>query len=164
MGESFVYQSRACNNVRRFHTRERIREETVGHHSANVCAILLYLNPEIPRTCLVYALMHDWPEHFTGDVPAPAKWADEDLSNSIQRLEGMFWQDLGAYPPEITEDEKMYLKLADMLDLVLSSYDECHRGNQFATELVQNGIQYIADMDLPTFVRQKANDLLEGLG
>jgi 5'-deoxynucleotidase YfbR-like HD superfamily hydrolase len=165
MNELQVVKARAANGVKRFHTSYRIRDESVGHHSANVCAILLYLNPECSRELLVYALMHDWPEEYTGDLPAPAKWQNPTLDRALHEAESHYWSHrLGAYPPELSNDELMYLKLADMIDLILSSYDEVHMGNQFACELAQNGEMYIANMDLPVFVRQKVQDLLECQG
>lgn len=162
LDEKAVRIARAANNVKRFHTVERIREETVGHHSANVGAILLYLNPKVSRSALIYVLMHDWPELDTGDIPAPTKWASELLENEILFMEEKFWRDrLGTYPPAMTMEELMLVKAADMLDLVMSSMEEMHRGNQYAEELVNNGMNYLRGMNLPTETIHKINDLVE---
>lgn len=143
-----ISELRAGNNVKRFHTTHRTQEETVGHHSANVCAILLRLVPDCSREMLVAALMHDIPESYTGDVPAPFKWDHPDIAKGLKEGELAYISANEIPHPHLTEFEKDMLKVADMVDLVLSSLEEMGRGNQYARELVSNGQQYLIDMEL----------------
>jgi len=143
-----ITELRGGFNVKRFHTTHRTQEETVGHHSANVAAILLRLDPKCSRDLLVVALMHDIPEVYTGDVPAPFKWDNPDIKQGLDWGEQDYIDDNEIPDPKITPREQKLLKLADMLDLVLSSLEEMGRGNMYAKQLVQNGQEYIAGMDI----------------
>jgi len=154
--------TREANKVLRFHGSPRHQQETIGHHSANVCAILMWLEPDCRKELLVFALMHDWPEVYTGDIPYPAKSDSEQLKMATLELEEHFWVErLGLIPPELTEAEMYLLKLADMLDLVLSAQDELHMGNLYMDQMVHAGMNYIADMDLPEHLRQKVAEAIE---
>lgn len=147
-------------NVKRFHTTHRTQEESVGHHSANICGILLRLDPSCSRELLVVALMHDVPEVYTGDVPAPFKWDNPDIKQGLDWGEQDYVDDNEIPDPKITTKEQQLLKLADMLDLVLSSLEEAGRGNQAAWELVENGAKYIDDMNLPQDLMVKADTMV----
>lgn len=138
-----ITEFRRGNNVKRFHTTRRIQGETVGHHSANVCAILLRLYPNISRDLLVAALVHDLPEQVTGDIPAPAKWGDLILRDCLYDAETEFINDNDIPDPELTPQELSMLKIADMTDLVLSCLEEINMGNKHARELLNNGLDWI---------------------
>lgn len=132
--------------VKRFHTTHRTQEETVGHHSANVCAILLRLEPLVSKELLVRALMHDVPEYYTGDVPAPFKWDNAEAKSALNTGELRYIRANDIPSPEIDIYELALLKLADMLDLVLSSLEEVNRGNAYAIKLVENGKRYLENL------------------
>lgn len=57
----------------RYHTERTLREDTVGHHSFNVAAIVMYVRPDASAALLRAALLHDVAEHVLGDIPAPVK-------------------------------------------------------------------------------------------
>ena len=143
-----IVEIRRGHNVKRFHTTERIREESVGHHSAGVCAILLRLDSNVRREVLVYALMHDVPEYYTGDVPYTAKRDSPELKEELEDMETAYVNNYDIPDPEITVEEYQLFKLADMLDLVLSSIEDSIRGNKFSGQLVTNGLEFIGDMNL----------------
>jgi len=139
---------REGNAVRRYHTEERIKEETVGHHCANVCAILLRLEPTCSRELLVAALMHDMPEQYTGDIPAPVKREHPHLKRELAEAEEMWYRDNHLPPATLMDHEKDLLKLADCVDLVLSSLEEMGRGNMYARRVVQKAQEYIMAMPI----------------
>ena len=56
---------------------------------------------------------------------------------------------------------KQLLKVADMMDLVLSSIEEMGRGNSYAKKLVKNGQQYLAEMELAPELAMKCNAMVE---
>lgn len=147
-----ITEIRAGFRVRRFHTSVRLQEETVGHHSANVCAILYRLKPSVSRELILFALFHDVAEVYTGDVPAPFKWDNPDIAAGLQAGEGEYFRKHDIPAPteheELTREDLKLLKLADMLDLVLSSIEDRKRGNVYAGQLVDNGITYINHMNL----------------
>ena len=147
-------------NVKRFHTTHRTQEETVGHHSANVCAILLRLDPTVRRDCLVAALMHDVPEVYTGDVPAPFKWDHPSIGVGLKEGEAAYVMDMKIPDPFLTPKEKQLLKVADMVDLVLSSLEEMGRGNRYAKTLVNNGQWYLQQMELPEDLQAKITTMV----
>ena len=132
--------------VKRFHTSTRLQEETVGHHSANVCAIILRLNPKCSKNLLVRALMHDVPEAYTGDTPATFKWDNPSAKVAIESGERLYINNTGIPNPPISPADTILLKTADMVDLVLSCVEESNRGNKYAIEIARNGIQYLKDM------------------
>lgn len=132
--------------VKRFHTTHRTQQETVGHHSANVCAILLRLEPNVSKDVLVRALMHDVPEYYTGDVPAPFKWDNTEAKSALNTGELRYIRANDIPHPELDIYELALLKLADMLDLVLSSLEEVNRGNAYAIKLVENGKRYLENL------------------
>ena len=115
-------------NVKRFHTTPRNQQETNGHHSANVCAIILRLDPDCSKDLLVAALMHDVPEAYTGDVPAPFKWDTPSIKAALSGGEFDYIRDNRIPNPKLTAEEVKLLKLADMMDLIFSSLEEMGRG------------------------------------
>ena len=144
-----ITEIRRGYNVKRFHTTKRLQEETVGHHSANVAAILLRLDPDCSRNLLVAALVHDVPEAYTGDVPAPCKWDNPHIKEGLNECERAYMQEYELPWPELTEEEQKLLKVADMLELVISCVEELNMGNSYAKTLVRNGQDYILGLDLP---------------
>lgn len=144
-----ITEIRNGNNVKRFHTTSRTQEETVGHHSANVCGIMLRINPDCSRDLLVAALYHDVAEYYTGDVPSPFKWDNPDVKVGLDGGEEAYLKAHNIPQPQyLTVEDIQLLKLADMMDLILSSLEEAGRGNQSALDLVENGGKYITGMGL----------------
>lgn len=133
----------------RYHNCHRLRTETVGHHSAGVAALCLYLRPNCSAALLTRAIMHDVPEGYTGDVPAPVKWDHEGIADGLAEVETAVIREWAIPHPHLTAEEETVLKLADMLDLVMSCIEEVRMGNTYAGRVVQAGLTYIAEMDLP---------------
>lgn len=155
-----ITELRRGMNVKRFHAEERIREESVGHHSANVCCIILRLCPDASRALLITALLHDVAEGHTGDIPYPTKQASLNIREGLKIME-YEWLIANKIPnPGLTEDEAQLLKLADMMDLVLSSLEEMGRGNRFAKRCVEAGQKYIQGMDIPVELEVKCEEMV----
>jgi len=92
--------------------------------------------------------MHDVAEVFTGDVPYTAKADNPALKEELLDMEMAYVSHHDIPDPNLTLEECKLIKLADMLDLVLSSLEEIKRGNNYAKELVENGQKFIQDMGL----------------
>lgn len=134
---------RAGNAVTRWHTRRMHRYETVGEHTVNVLAIV-YALAGTPSPDLIGAtLLHDTAEQWTGDVPATAKWEMPTLKENLDALEEKMMHQNMLSVPDITEDEKIVLKWADMLDLCYTCLDELNMGNRSISEVFDRGIEYL---------------------
>lgn len=136
---------RRGNSTLRYHTTGRIRPETVGQHSANVAALCYRLYPECSRDLLLAALSHDWAEAYTGDVPAPAKWDSPALKSALEVAEQEYCEVNGINLPLHSEYELLILKLADIMDLVMSSMEEMNMGNTEAQWPYENGYTVMMD-------------------
>jgi 5'-deoxynucleotidase YfbR-like HD superfamily hydrolase len=131
---SLLHIYRRGFKVKRWHTETVLREDTVGHHSANVAAIILHLyHPATPpATLLVAALTHDLPEHTFGDVPATAKWANPELKSMLTYLENQWYERHQVANPDwiLSEDEMRMLKFADLCELFIKTREERDLGNK----------------------------------
>lgn len=156
-----ITKLRAGMAVKRFHTHTRLVDETVGHHSANVCAILIALDPNVSRELLLEAILHDVAEAHTGDVPAPAKWACPVLKAALDDAEDDYIMQSGIPRYYLTLEDTKLLKAADMLDLILSSTEEVNRGNKYAEKLVSNGWDYIMGLGLAQPVMNAIKQMIE---
>lgn len=120
--------------VKRFHTENVIKEDTVGHHSANVAALVFWLyRPNRPSIELVEAaLLHDVAEYETGDVPAHAKWKSKDLKAILDFAEGQAWEAHNEMPPDkiLSTDDYHALKFCDSIDLAIKVVHEMSMGNR----------------------------------
>jgi 5'-deoxynucleotidase YfbR-like HD superfamily hydrolase len=102
------------------------------------------------------ALTHDMAEQFTGDIPAPAKWASDELQDALHKLEEKFeiYEEMPSYP--ITKHEMEVLKAADMLDLVLKCAEEMMMGNDTVKPMVATGLLYLREncnIEIPILFR-----------
>jgi 5'-deoxynucleotidase YfbR-like HD superfamily hydrolase len=148
-------------NVKRYHTQPRIIEETVGLHTAGVLGIILHLDPGASRDLLVAAVFHDLGEGFVGDTPAPFKRRNPEVRTLLHRAEEDYAIACGFPQPELTPEEFKLLKLADIMQLILSSVQEMGMGNQYARECIREGQRYIDDMDVGIELLQKCDRMVQ---
>lgn len=116
--------------VNRFHTYSTIKPITVGAHSHGV-AWLVYILTE--GTCsanlLMAALSHDMAEQVTGDMPSPTK-RNLGIRETFSDLEDtLLVRNLAAF--EISDEEQNVLKMADLLEALLSCLHERMLGNRY---------------------------------
>jgi len=135
---------RAGNRVKRYHTQEILKEERVGQHCANVCAILIDLyHPHLPPAdLLVYALRHDVAEQYTGDMPANVKKERPALKVAMEEVE-MDWE-LEHWPRSRPTDVDMAVfKFADAMDCALKCCEELLMGNRMVTHMAFRAMEYM---------------------
>lgn len=133
----------------RFHTVRCIKPQTVAEHSFRVALLLAKLAPTCRAELLKAALYHDLPETFTGDVPAQVKWAAPMLAKDLEFLESHFVEE-HELEVKLSEDEKSYLKFADMAELVLYCVDEARLGNREILDIAWRGYRYLETLgELP---------------
>lgn len=140
---------RRALQVTRYHTWPRLREQTVGEHSAQVARILLAIWPDAPRHVLVHCITHDMGEVGPGDPPYPSKTRSEDFARGHGELEAAAYLEMrvpwGLPPPSwLQPHEKAVFKLAEFLEMWEWASAEVLMGNQ-AAGLVEARCRQAAD-------------------
>jgi 5'-deoxynucleotidase YfbR-like HD superfamily hydrolase len=136
--------------VQRFHTVPSTHPESVGHHSALVCHVLLHLMaPTVPsQELLVAALRHDLAEAVTGDIPGPTKRALLDLRAELAQFEDAVLEAFRMRMPTLTGEEAWALKMADNLAGAIQCLQELACGNQLIVRSFRNYMAYITAMSV----------------
>lgn len=159
---------RRSNQVRRFHTEPVIVEETVGHHSANVVAILIDLyQPEFPPAALIVAaLYHDLDEYYTGDAPAPVKKENPSVKAAMDRAGDRWRRHYKLTSPVLRQEEFAVLKFADAYDCVLSFTEEAilRNNHQMMTPL-RRALGYMSNayLKMPQVFKDKAKPWVQAV-
>jgi 5'-deoxynucleotidase YfbR-like HD superfamily hydrolase len=84
---------------------------------------------ELPEYITVYLLYHDVPELKVGDPPYPIKKDNPVLKKEMDRLEEEALQSFGIELPQLTENEKLRVKICDALDCWEYAREEIAMGN-----------------------------------
>lgn len=125
---------RRAHAVKRYHTEHTIGSQTIADHSYGVAMLTLHMtHGQASGNLLRAALYHDLAEQHTGDTPAPAKWASNDLAQALGSMEDDFEKKHGIHV-ELTDMEKIILKWADSLELMFYCLEQRKLGNQYAEE------------------------------
>jgi len=135
---------REAGRVQRCHTVPHRGEYSVAEHSWQVALLLLVLHPNPSPALLREALLHDVAERWTGDVPAPAKWASPDLAKALRTLEGQiggtsYGLALANLVASLSEEERWWLHGCDLLELHLWCLDQRDgEGNKNVQQVLLN--------------------------
>lgn len=120
----------------RYHSWPRIREQSVGEHSAQVMRILLTVWPDAPRHLLVYALYHDIGE-MAGDVQYPFKSQDPLLKVRMDEAERQVTTGMNEEFPNsipnvlLSPFERAVFKLCEYVEMWEWGLHEMNLGNQY---------------------------------
>lgn len=115
---------REAGKVVRNHTMPVHRECRLAEHCYNMVTLYFLLCPA-PKLEVVRAItVHDFPERWLGDVPAPAK-KEEDLLLLQERIMTHF-----ELSYELTPADEKWVIAVDKLDLFLWGEDETAMGNR----------------------------------
>ena len=145
MNGEFFRLARAAHGVSRFHTMPTIGHQSVAEHSYGVAMLVIWLTDGAASANLMKAaLYHDLPEHFLGDIPAPAKWDYPDLKAAAYRVEEQVHQRAGT-ALELDQTESDLLKIADMLELICYCAEQLRLGNRNAYTVFLRGVTYLAE-------------------
>ena len=132
--------------VTRYHTKNTIQPNTVGHHSFGVAWMIYILTDGTPSVNLVYAaLSHDLAEQVTGDISSPTKRRFPKLAEMIQLMEDETLETHGLFF-QLTHAETRVLKIADCLDGMLYCISEFEIGNRSILEVYHRYEKYIDAM------------------
>lgn len=113
-----AHQQWQATRVRRWHANPALAhtEDPVGAHSARVAIMLLYLDPKISRTALIYALQHDLAELITGDVPHPIKARDPEFNAALSRADRDTNISMGIATDDLSHKELSLIQICDKVD------------------------------------------------
>jgi 5'-deoxynucleotidase YfbR-like HD superfamily hydrolase len=129
--EKLAAQLRAftrAGDVARFHTRPQLQPQNVGAHCYGVAWLCWLLRGGRPTAELLYAaLIHDTPEFVTGDTPGPIK---HQMGNGLVEMERAVYRKAQLREPELDDEERRVLHLADSLDGLRHCVRERQLGNQ----------------------------------
>lgn len=152
---------RKGGNVKRYHARLTIRENSVAAHSWGVATLILHCCDNPSLNLIKASLYHDVFEYITGDVPYTAKRMSPALDDALTELEkrageimemDMVWN--------LSPEEEGLLKTCDMLDLCLFANEEITMGNKDMVEVMLNGHRFLTS-HFKEFPNSKALTLLQ---
>lgn len=127
---------REAGAVRRCHIVPHHGFHDISQHSYGAASLLLLLHPEPPLTLIKAVMWHDAGERWLGDIPATAKWGNEDLKQAYVAAEQKTLEALGLnFEGKLNPTELNWLKAVDTLDLLLWCYSEQNLGNHAVTAM-----------------------------
>jgi 5'-deoxynucleotidase YfbR-like HD superfamily hydrolase len=88
--------------------------------------------PEI----LFYCLHHDSGELYAGDLPYRVKKSNKALQEGMKEAEETGLRILEIKLPQLTDIERLQVKIADLLEMHETGVIECAMGNSFAEPIV----------------------------
>lgn len=134
-----VYSSSYCAGlVKRYHTWPMLREQTVAEHCWRVAGIYVEIFG-LPRAEVLYfCLHHDSGELWSGDIPFKLKKHMPDLGAAMRQAEQAGLDKLKIKLPELTEEERIQVKIADLLEMFETGHHEWKMGNTYAEPIWQD--------------------------
>lgn len=119
---------RECSHVERAHTMPHTGSYTNGQHSFDMMTLAWALMPVVTRNIMLAIMFHDFPERWTGDMPGPAKAEDPTFAKRMAQIEQRIEQKMG-WRLELHDDERLWLKALDKLELLLWAQYQYKMGN-----------------------------------
>lgn len=144
---------RAGGRVQRLHTQPVLKAYSVAEHSFNALAIALVLLEQANGTAediayvTKHVLVHDVPEQYTGDIPAPAKVETPALGEILDSIEAE-WMKNNIHWKFTRPREHLdtLVKAADTLELLFYCVDERRLGNQGIGEVYRRAMAYTVEL------------------
>ncbi len=134
--------------VRRCHTTPSFEYQSIGQHSWGVAMIILNLHPDPSLQLIKAALQHDMAEMWLGDVPATAKWRFSNLATSYREAEETIEAE-NNLSVELIENELIWLKAADILELALWSRLQIKMGNTLYEPILGRCVDWMNTHKVP---------------
>lgn len=148
-----VAMLREASQVQRCHTLPHHGSYTNGQHQYDAVMLLFTLHPDPSMNLVKAVLTHDIGERWCGDIPAPAKWSDGEMAKRSEQLERRCRQVVG-YDIKLTDEEHVWLKAVDTIELLLWAKDQLAMGNLNATSVVANLMNYFKIAKMPKAARE----------
>jgi 5'-deoxynucleotidase YfbR-like HD superfamily hydrolase len=155
-----IVQSRAGGKVERCHGIPHNGSYNNAAHSWGVAMLLFYLWPDDFPRLSIYALVHDVPEAWVGDSPAPVGRYVPGFKDEITLLETRINHSLNL-PSEhdLAPDDYVKLKACDKLEFWLWSREQVAMGNGYAAEGLKEIERYFTETPLP----ERAQEVYEAM-
>ncbi len=142
-----IIQARAGGSVQRCHTQRKIGEYSVAAHSWGVAMLLMQLFPKDFKRLVSYALVHDIPEAWVGDIPSPVFKATKHLKLEMSVIEDKILKKYNLPTMgELNEKDINILKFCDNLELYLWVREQEYLGNQFLKGMKNRLIEYLKEL------------------
>lgn len=133
---------REGGSVERCHTMPHHGEYNVAMHSYNVAQIIRTFHSSPSLELIGAALDHDVAERWTGDTPATAKWLSYGLKKELAVAEEVVEEHFNLSVC-LTQEERRWLKAADLLEVWLWALEQQGMGNTNAYNIRYNVYQYL---------------------
>lgn len=121
----------------------------VSAHSWGVAMLMLQLWPEHFARLVVYCLVHDIPEAWIGDIPAPTKKFSTSVKAACDTMERVLCARLDIpCDADLSKEDAARLKACDHLELYLWAREQVHGGNGHAACVVRELESYFEESPL----------------
>lgn len=124
-----VQQRLKGGKVKRYHTLDTLKENTVGQHTFNMLIIADAVYKRAPPPTLMQAILyHDLHEVYTGDTPFYTKRDNPAFNNTLKELEHLINVRMSTCT-SLTIEEGCILRFIDILEAISFLVDERMLGN-----------------------------------
>jgi 5'-deoxynucleotidase YfbR-like HD superfamily hydrolase len=133
-----IVDIRTGGDTRRCHGIKHSDDYSVSRHTWGVLVLLDVLYPDKFSRLARYALYHDVPEAWMGDIPATTKNYSPDVKRVCDDLEKKIfdWLQLPA-DSELTGEDALALKSCDRLELYFWAKEQVWSGNLHAQCIIR---------------------------
>lgn len=135
---SILKATREGGMVQRCHTLPHHGSYSVAEHTYGVCQLIMTFHPSPTVPLLRAALNHDVAERWIGDLPTTAKWLSPDLKYAMATAEEAVELAYDLHPNSLTDDERRWLRAADLMELWLWAHEQVAQGGLRATLVISN--------------------------
>lgn len=132
----------------RSHTLGEHNRVDIGKHSWGVAILIYILHPSPSKELLIEALLHDVPERWAGDPPAPICWGvGRKMKNEYRKITQIIREELGIIQPAgcLSATDMWWLKSCDMLDFWLWCNEQIMLGNDNAVGPRRNARNFFGE-------------------
>lgn len=150
----------SAGKIKRYHTHYIIGEQTVGEHTYGVVQIMRHITADNwSKHLMKAALDHDAMEFFTGDIPFPAKEQFPVLRQATDLIEEAMGKQYPELLPNLTEEEAVCLKAADLLEMAYFGLGQWQMGSRFGLIIIHKTLTSLKDLN-STLLPQAAKELI----
>lgn len=132
------YTRRKAGEIIRYHTHQCIKPQNVATHTWNIMRIYCEKYGSPGSHVWYYILHHDVAEIYTGDMPFLAKRGQPVLKKLLDEMESDALEKMGIVMPELSEKERLQVKICDLLEMKEYAETEVQMGNWDMREVINN--------------------------
>lgn len=137
MTDHVTDRSLLSGRVKRYSCWMTIREQTVGDHTWGVYHIFWRIFGLPSAEIALYIHLHDAEEIVVGDNPFPMSSQFPSLRTAKDEMEKVARQRLNLPDLEISAEDKVRVKICDLLEMYQFGMQEREMGNLLATPIIE---------------------------